>query len=28
VLAELASMLPEGEYTFRLQVNVEWSRRV
>jgi SAM-dependent methyltransferase len=27
VLAELASLLPEGEYTFRMQTNFEWSRR-
>jgi SAM-dependent methyltransferase len=27
VLAELASLLPEGEYTFHMQTNFEWSRR-
>jgi SAM-dependent methyltransferase len=27
VLAELASLLPEGEYTFHLQTNFEWSTR-
>jgi len=27
VLAELASLLPEGEYTFRMQTNYEWSTR-
>lgn len=28
VLAELASLLPEGDYAFRMRANVEWSRRV
>lgn len=28
VLAELAAMLPEGEYTFRMRTNFEWARRV
>jgi len=28
VLAELAAMLPEGDYVFRLRANVEWARRV
>ena len=27
VLAELAALLPEGEYTFRMQTNFEWARR-
>jgi SAM-dependent methyltransferase len=27
VLAELASLLPEGEYTFRMQTNFKWTRR-
>lgn len=27
VLAELAAMLPEGEYTFRMRANVEWAAR-
>lgn len=27
VLAELAAMLPEGEYTFRMRTNFEWARR-
>ena len=27
VLAELASLLPEGEYTFRMQTSFEWSTR-
>ena len=27
VLAELASLLPEGDYTFRMQTNFEWARR-
>ena len=27
VLAELASLLPEGGYTFRMQTNFEWARR-
>jgi SAM-dependent methyltransferase len=27
VLAELASLLPEGEYTFRMRANVEWAAR-
>jgi SAM-dependent methyltransferase len=27
VLAELASLLPEGEYTFRMQTYYEWSTR-
>jgi SAM-dependent methyltransferase len=27
ILAELASMLPEGDYTFRMRANVEWSFR-
>jgi len=27
VLAELGSLLPEGEYTFRMQTNLRWSRR-
>ena len=27
VLAELASLLPEGEYTFRMRTNFEWARR-
>jgi SAM-dependent methyltransferase len=28
VLAELAAMLPEGEYRFAMRANVEWTRRV
>jgi SAM-dependent methyltransferase len=28
VLAELASLLPEGDYTFRMQTNFEWAQRV
>jgi SAM-dependent methyltransferase len=28
VLAELAAMLPEGEYVFRMRAHAEWSRRV
>jgi SAM-dependent methyltransferase len=27
VLAELASMLPEGDYTFRMRANYEWATR-
>jgi SAM-dependent methyltransferase len=27
VLAELAALLPEGEYTFRMQTNFEWATR-
>jgi SAM-dependent methyltransferase len=27
VLAELASLLPEGDYTFRMQTNFEWAKR-
>ena len=27
VLSELGSLLPEGEYTFRMQTNLRWSRR-
>lgn len=27
VLAELAAMLPEGEYTFRMRTNFEWAWR-
>jgi SAM-dependent methyltransferase len=27
VLAELASLLPEGDFTFHMRANVEWSRR-
>ena len=27
VLAELAALLPEGEYTFHMQTNFEWARR-
>ena len=27
LLAELASLLPEGEYTFRMQTNYQWSTR-
>ena len=27
VLAGLGSMLPEGEYTFRMRTNFEWARR-
>lgn len=27
VLAELAAMLPEGEYTFRMRANFEWATR-
>jgi len=27
VLAELAALLPEGEYTFRMQTSFEWSTR-
>jgi SAM-dependent methyltransferase len=28
VLAELAAMLPDGEYRFAMRANVEWARRV
>jgi SAM-dependent methyltransferase len=27
ILAELATMLPEGEYTFRMRTNFEWASR-
>ena len=27
VLGELGSLLPEGDYTFRMQTNFEWARR-
>jgi SAM-dependent methyltransferase len=27
VLAELASLLPEGDYSFHMSANVEWARR-
>ena len=28
LLAELAAMLPEGDYTFRMRANIEWAQRV
>jgi hypothetical protein len=28
VLAELAAMLPDGEYRFRMRANVAWAHRV
>jgi hypothetical protein len=27
VLAELASLLPEGDYTFHMRTNFEWAAR-